>query len=151
MTYTGNGVQVYAQTQVSTTPSQQQLIVMAYDGILRFLDKGLKHLEAREFEAKHEALTRARDIIRELACTLNMEEGGEIARNLWNLYCFFMRKISETNLTNDPSHVTGIVPSIQELRSAWAELEIPEDDARAQAINRRVPAPQETGRLSVTG
>ncbi len=150
MTY-GSGVQAYTTTQVATTSSQKQLIVMAYDGVLRFLRQALEHMEKGEIEAKHTKLTKARAVIQELASTLNLEEGGEIARNLWNLYMFFMQKITEANFTGDPSHVEGILPAVQELRDAWAEMKVPEDDQKAQALDRRVPAADEGTRLSVTG
>ncbi len=146
-----NSVEAYTKTQISTTMSQKQLIVMAYDGILRFLNQALEHMRNGEIEPKYEKLQKARAVIQELASTLNLEEGGEIARNLWNLYVFFMQKITEANLTNDPAHVEGILPAIQALRDAWAEMEVPEDDARAQALDRRVPLTEEGTRLSVTG
>jgi len=150
MTY-GHGVQAYAQTQVATTTNQKELIIMAYDGILRFLNQAKEHMDNQEIESKYNALSRARAIIQELASTLNMDAGGEIARNLWNLYLFFMEKISEANLTNQTEHIDGIIPSIKELRDAWAKMELPEDDAEIQAINRRVPSAQETHRVSITG
>ncbi|WP_025321208.1 flagellar export chaperone FliS [Deferrisoma camini] len=150
MTY-GPGAAAYTQTQVATTASQQKLIVMAYDGILRFLNQALDHMEKKEIEAKHEKLTKARAVIQELASTLNMEEGGEIARNLWNLYVFFMQKITESNLTNDPEPVRGILPAIRELRDAWAELKLDEADETVKALDRRVPAAEDGARLSVTG
>jgi len=150
MTY-GQGVQAYAQTQVATTTNQKELIIMAYDGVLRFLNQAKEHMDNQEIEAKYNALSRARAIIQELASTLNMDAGGEIARNLWNLYLFFMEKISEANLTNQAEHIDGIIPSIKELRDAWSNMELPEDDAEIQAINRRVPSAQETHRVSITG
>ncbi len=147
----GTGAAAYTRTQVATTTSQKQLIVMAYDGIIRFLNQALEHMRNRDLEQKDAKLERARAVIQELASTLNMEEGGVIARNLWNLYVYFMQKITEANLTNDPSHVEAILPAIQTLRDAWAEMEVPEDDARAQALDRRVPLTEEGTRLSVTG
>ncbi|GAB4265958.1 flagellar export chaperone FliS [Deferrisoma sp.] len=150
MTY-GPGASAYRQTQVATTTSQQKLIVMAYDGVLRFLNQGIEHIEKREIEAKHEKLTKARAVIQELASTLNLEAGGEIARNLWNLYMFFMQKITEANLTNDPEPVRGILPAIRELRDAWAELKLEEADEDVKALDRRVPVAEEGARLSVTG
>lgn len=146
----GRGVHAYAQTQVTTT-NQQQLIVMAYDGVLRFLGEAKDHMATKEVEAKYLALFKARAILEELAATLNTEKGGEIARNLWNLYMFFMRKIGEANLVNDPTLIDGILPSIRELRDAWVQMQIPEGDAQAQAQNRRVPSPEIAHRVSITG
>ena len=150
MTY-GPGAQAYTQTQVSTTTSQKELIVMAYDGVLRFLNQAKEHIARGEIEAKYNALTRARDIVEELAGTLNMEAGGQIAGNLWNLYVFFMQKMGEANITGDASHIDSILPAIQELRDAWAQMEIPDDDSQAKALDRRVPAADQAHRVSITG
>jgi flagellar protein FliS len=151
MTY-GTGVQAYTQTQVATTTNQQELIVMAYDGIIGFLTRAKAHMIAREIEPAHNTLVKARAVVEELASTLDMDKGGQIAQNLWNLYIFFWQKISEALLTKDPGIVDAILPSIQELRSAWAELEIPQDDAEARARNRCVPQATESHhRVSITG
>lgn len=150
MTY-GRGAQAYTQTQVSTTASQQQLIVMAYDGILRFLARAKERMREREIEATEQDLVRARAVVEELAGTLNMKAGGEIARNLWNLYIYFTQKITEANLTKTPGPVDEIVPILRDLRDGWAKLEVPKDDAQAQALNRRLPTADEAHRLTVTG
>lgn len=150
MTY-GTGAQAYTRTQVSTTTNQQQLIVMAYDGILNFLNRSKVHMDAREIEPAHTCLAKARALVEELASTLDRDKGGKIAENLWNLYIFFWQKISETVLTKDPATLDEILPSIQELRSAWAELKIAEDDSEARALNRRVPEPADSHRVSITG
>ena len=141
----------YAQTQTATVTSQKQLIVMAYDGVNQFLRRAKEHLGRGEIAEKIQCFEKARAIVEELAATLNMERGGEIATNLWNLYIFFMQKITEANMTNDMAHVDAILPTLKTLRDAWAEMEVPKDDAAAQALNRRMPAPEEDHRLSITG
>ncbi|MDF1555044.1 MAG: flagellar export chaperone FliS [Deferrisomatales bacterium] len=145
------GAQAYTHTQVATTTNQQHLIVMAYDGIIRFLGRAKDQMAEGEIEATHNSLVKARAVIEELASTLNMEQGGKIAENLWNLYVFFMQKITEANYRKAPGPIDDILPSIQELRSAWAELEISEDDAETRALNHRVPRAEDTYRVSITG
>lgn len=150
MTY-GRGAQAYTQTQVATTTSQKQLIVMAYDGILRFLNRAVESMARQEIEAAHNDLVRARAVVEELAGTLNMDQGGIIARNLWNLYIFFMQKITEANLTKDPAHVDAILPIIRDLRDGWAQMEVPAGDAQTQSLDRRVAPADVHHRMSITG
>lgn len=150
MTQGRQGANAYAKTQVTTTTSQQELIVMAYDGILKFLRQGREHLINREFEQKHIYLCKAKSIIEELASTLNMEKGGEIASTLWNLYLFFLQRITEANIANDASKIDEIVPSIEELREGWAQMVVPKDDAEMQALNRRA-AVDHSSHLRFTG
>ena len=145
------GAGAYTNAQVTTTTNQKDLIVMAYDGILKFLNRAKEHIARTEIEAAHNTLTRARDIVEELASTLNMEAGGQVAKNLWNLYVFFMQKITEANFTKDPKRIDEVVPVIQELRDAWATMEIAKDDVETQALNHRVLAPDAPRRLSIAG
>lgn len=140
----------YAKTAVSTTTSQKELIVMAYDGVIRFLRNGREHALNSEFEQKYINLTKARAIIEELASTLNMEKGGEIAQNLWNVYLYCIEKITAANITNNVSHIDDIIPAIEELREGWVKMEIPKDDAEIQALNRRA-AYSPSSHLSFTG
>ncbi|MBI5016509.1 MAG: flagellar export chaperone FliS [Deltaproteobacteria bacterium] len=146
----GYGVNAYAKTQTSAVTSQKQLIVLAYDGVIQFLRRAREHLGRGEIPEKIQCFEKARAVVEELAATLNLEKGGEIAANLWNLYIFFMRKITEANMTNDMAHVDGILPTLKTLRDAWAEMEVPLDDD-AQALNRRMPAPEDDHRLSIAG
>ncbi|MBI5443902.1 MAG: flagellar export chaperone FliS [Deltaproteobacteria bacterium] len=145
------GTNAYTKAKVTTTANQKDLIVMAYDGILRFLTQAKEHMAQGEIEPAHNALVRARDIVEELAGTLNQQDGGVVAQNLWNLYVFFVQKITEANFTKDPSHVDGILPALMDLREAWASMEIPKDDTKAQALNHRVQAPNDSHRLSIAG
>lgn len=147
----GRGAQAYTQTQVSTTTSQQQLIVMAYDGVLRFLARAKERMREREIEATEQDLVRARAVVEELASTLNMEAGGQIAKNLWNLYIYFSQKITEANLTKTPGPVDEILPILRDLRDGWVKLEVPPDDLQVQALNRRMPTADESHRVSITG
>ncbi|GAB4257840.1 MAG: hypothetical protein Kow0092_05060 [Deferrisomatales bacterium] len=150
MTY-GQGLQAYTHTQVSTTTSQKKLIVMAYDGVLQSLNQAKEHMARGEIEPKYRALYKARAILEELAGTLNMEQGGVIAQNLWNLYMVFMHRIGEANVTNRPEPIDAILPPLRELREGWDQLELPEDDAEVQQLNRRMAGPEQAHRLSVTG
>lgn len=145
------GVGAYTKTQVSTTATQQELIVMAYEGIIRFLMQAKQHMADGDFEQKHTYICKARAVIEELASTLNRDEGGEIAANLWNLYMFFLQKITEANFKNDPKPIDEILPSIQDLRDGWAQMEIPKDDVRTQQLNKRQPAEDAVGRVTITG
>lgn len=150
MTYGKQGASAYAKTKVTTTTNQQELIVMAYDGILKFLRQGREHLLNSEYEQKHVNLSKAKAIIEELASTLNMDKGGEIAANLWNLYVYFLQAITEANISNDPRKIDEIIPAITELREGWAQMVVPKDDAEMQALNRRA-AVDHSSHLRFTG
>ena len=74
-----NAAHAYLQTQVGTT-GRGEIIVMLYDGALRFLAQAREKMEARDMAGKGMLISRALDIINELDSSLNMEAGGELAR-----------------------------------------------------------------------
>lgn len=150
MSYPNQGVNAYAKTKVATTTSQQELIVMAYDGVLRFLRLAVEGINEENFEQKHLNICKARAIIEELASTLNMSKGGVIAANLWNLYLYFMQKMTEANFRNNTKPIEEILPAIEELREGWSKMEVPKEDAELQALNRRAPV-SPSSHLSFTG
>ena len=113
--------------QVATrTASPGQLILMLYDGAIRFLEQakaGFQLEDPVEFNTTiNNNILRAQDIIRELGFSLNVEQGGELAIQLRRLYDYFDRILLEANLRKDPKGVTEVIHRITELRDAWATM-----------------------------
>src|SRR5947207_14035734 len=86
----------YRTTSVSTT-SRAGLVIMLYDGILRFTRQAVRAVERREFEEAHCNFLRAQDIMSELQSSLDLEVGGDLARNLQGLYEYGYRRLVEAN------------------------------------------------------
>ena len=87
----------YHQTSVQTS-DQLTLIVMLYDGMLRYLRKARTCIEAQDIEGTHNYLMRSKDIVNELLSTLRAEKAGEVGGNLRDLYLYMFRRILEANL-----------------------------------------------------
>ncbi|NLY90585.1 MAG: flagellar export chaperone FliS [Firmicutes bacterium] len=111
----------YRQTQVETA-GPLELIIMMYDGAIRFCNQGKIAIEERKFNEANKLLQRAQDVIDELNISLNME-AGEIAAHLRDLYDFINSKLVEANIKKDPTLIDQIVGLLTELRSSWAELQ----------------------------
>ena len=79
--------QAYFQTQVQTT-SQGQLLLMLYDGAIKFLKQAKTKIQERNYAQKGILISKAIDVISELDSSLNPEKGGDLATNLHNLYFF---------------------------------------------------------------
>ena len=75
----------YQQAQVETA-NPLDLIIMMYDGTLKFLNQAKMAIEEKKIEPAHNAIQRAHRIIDELNFSLNMEAGGEVAENLRRFY-----------------------------------------------------------------
>ncbi len=116
-----NGVNTYQETSVNTQ-SKGRLIVMLYDGAIRFLRLSIKELEAGNFEAKGKYINKAQDIISELNTVLDMESGGEIARNLRSLYLFMNRHLSEANIKRDAQKIQEVISLLEELNQGWKAI-----------------------------
>lgn len=111
----------YRITQVQTA-SPTTLVVMLYDGAIRFLGAARRHLKDRRLDAANNDLLRAQDIIRELLVGLNLEAGGELAQNLYRLYDFMLSELVRANVTKDAAVLDPVLRMLSELRGAWAEI-----------------------------
>lgn len=113
-----NKVNQYQKVQVMTA-DRIRLVIMLYDGVIKFNRCAKKAIKDGDIEARSNYINRSQAIIGELQNSLNMEEGGEIARNLSRLYDFSMDKLAEANLKNDASAVNAVTKVIGELKSGW--------------------------------
>ena len=114
-------VSVYQEAAV-TTQSKGRLIVLLYDGAIKFMKLAIKELEAGNFEAKGQYITRAQDIVNELSAVLDTDAGGEIAANLSKLYCFMNNRLSEANTKCDPQMIQEIIALMEELNKSWKAI-----------------------------
>lgn len=113
----------YTRTSVNTA-DQRQLILMLYDGAIRNTRKGIAKIEARDFEAAHNYLVRARQIVSELLSTLRPEKAGEIGENLKRLYVYLFQRLAEANLMKDVALAGEAIQILSTLREAWAGINV---------------------------
>lgn len=113
----------YRQTQVETA-GPLELIVMMYDGAIRFCNQAKAAIEEKNYNQANKLLQRAQDIIDELNISLNME-AGEIADHLRSIYDFVNAKLVEANIKKDSTLITQMTELLISLRGSWAELQTP--------------------------
>jgi len=124
-----NAISSYRETRVKTA-SQGQLIIMLYEAAVKNLDQALEFLGLNAGGAKNpgniekisKSILKVQEIITELTASLDFEQGGEIARNLFSLYTWFNRELLEANINQDVRRITAVRNQINELKSAWAEV-----------------------------
>ena len=128
----------YFQTKVSTT-DQGQLLIMLYDGALRFLAQAREKIIAKDYAGKGVLISKVIDIINELSSSLNMEKGGSLATNLNNLYVLCTARLLQANLKMSLESLDSVVQILSGLRSAYAQiLETPEARNAANEISNRM-------------
>jgi flagellar protein FliS len=125
MRYNANPWQSYRQAATKTaTPGQ--LVLMLFDGALRFLDKALAGFDLDDPLDSNLAINnnilKAQEIIRELNASLNLEQGGEFAVTMRRLYNFYDLQLSQSNLKKDPAGVQLVIRLLSVIRGAWAEM-----------------------------
>jgi flagellar secretion chaperone FliS len=132
----------YRQIAAHTAPPGQ-LVLMLYDGALRFLEQGLagfSHTDPGQFNMTiHNNFKRAQTIIQELNRILDMERGGECAENLRQLYDYFERRIWQSNLKKRPEGAKEVVGHLTVLRDAWATM-LARQTGAAQEIHEQAAA-----------
>lgn len=119
--------QAYRDASILTA-TPEQLVVMLYDGAIRFLRQAEHALAEGAFEHAHNKLGRGEAIIDELLATLNMEV-GEISERLQAIYVFCKRCLVEARLRRDPQKIAQVVVLLADLREAWAQIAAREDAA----------------------
>jgi flagellar protein FliS len=131
---------VYQRMQVDTA-SPAKLVVMLYDGAIRFLKQGQAAMQRGDREKQNDYLVRAQRIIMELASSLDRQAGGEIAANLMALYQFMHEQLVMANLQDDVNKVQKVCEMLESLREAWAQVEVAVRDSSnsVAALGAEVP------------
>jgi len=110
----------YLNQQIASA-SPEQLLIMLYDGALRFLAQARMAMEQRKVEQRNHSINKARDIISELSATLDHEIGGRIADDLAALYDFMLRELNRANIKNDQQALDTVEHLMSELRDTWIQ------------------------------
>jgi flagellar secretion chaperone FliS len=115
------GAQAYYQTQIQSR-SPLELVVMLYDGGLRFLQQTVDAMKSGDLVAKRDSLSRAMAIVTELHGMLDLEQGGEVAASLDSLYTYMMERLTAANQKRDPAPVAEVMRLMTGLRDAWSQV-----------------------------
>lgn len=125
----------YLRTQIQTA-SREQLVLMLYDGAIRFTAQARERLAGGDFEGAHHLLIRAQNIVLELLFALDRKAGGAVADNLASLYTYCYHRLIEANIHRSSEKIDECAGILQGLRDAWARavasLKQGPDPARAQ-------------------
>jgi flagellar protein FliS len=106
---------------------------MLYDEAVRQLDKAIDLLDefdknGRKDPSKIEPISKAviktQNIVTELMASLDFDKGGEIAKNLFSLYTWFNRELTDANIKHDRQKITVVRNLISEMRSTWTEVSV---------------------------
>ncbi|WP_010260301.1 flagellar export chaperone FliS [Treponema primitia] len=124
-----NQIFAYTETRIKTA-SQGQLIIMLYNEAVKQLDHGLELLERNaggkknpgRIEQISKSILKTQEIVTELMASLDFDQGGDIAKNLFSLYTWFNQELLAANINHDPQRISSVRNMLNDLRSAWSEI-----------------------------
>ena len=118
----------YHETKVLGA-DQGRLILLAYDGIIKFLQIAIDNLENKDYLGKGRNIIKAQDLINDLLCVLNYE-AGEIAINLRNIYLFMINRLTYAETNKDMKSIRDVLKMLYELQKAWENIILNTKDER---------------------
>ena len=134
------------KTSRANTASREDLLILLYEGAIRFLERAIKEKEAKRLSEHKMFLRRALAIITELQSTLNFEKGGELSVQLFELYGFMINRLTQANLTQNMEHVHVVISNLNTLLEGWRDA-VRQVKAEANATTPAPPNPQQRRRL----
>jgi flagellar protein FliS len=95
---------------------------MLYDGAIKNLRLAEIAINEKKIEKANECIKKTQDIILEFMNTLNFEQGGQIATDLYKLYDYLYFRLVRANIDKDIAGIKEVKRFLEELRDAWAQI-----------------------------
>lgn len=111
----------YQKTHV-TTASREKILLMLYEGAIRFTKQAKVAMQEKKIADKGKAISRATAILSELMATLDFKVGGQLAADLENLYVFMIDKLIEANINNSTESLDVVENILRTLYTAWKDV-----------------------------
>jgi len=108
----------YQQSSVQTSPAQ--LVIMLYDGAIRFTKAGIDGIHSRQYEMANTNLQKAQSVVHELIASLNFD--FEISKSLISVYEYMLHQLIEANIRKKTEPAEDVLHHLQELRDAWKQV-----------------------------
>lgn len=120
MTY-GRTLGQYEKISVETA-GRMDLILLCYEKAIQHLDKTRTLCKEKRYDEKLLTFDKALGIINELSAALDMEKGGEIAKNLDAIYNYLMRRLLQGDVKKDFTAYDEAIRILSDLKGAWESI-----------------------------
>lgn len=98
------------------------LVQMLMDGAIESINSAKYHMEHKNTANKGEDISKAISILSGLMSSLNMEQGGDISKNLMSLYDYMLTKLVEGNMGDNKDNLDEVMALLNEIKAGWAEI-----------------------------
>ena len=116
-------IQRHYREQQLATAGCGQLVMLAYDGMIRALTDAARAMREHRCEAQNDAILRAQDLLLALLSSLDRSAHPRLADNLERLYRFLFDRLTWANVSDDEAALRTVTAMLADLRDAWAEAE----------------------------
>ena len=111
----------YRENEISTS-SQGRLILMMYEGAIKFATMALQSIEKGDIAGQGKYINKTHDIINELSLALDLKKGGEVAQRLESLYQYMLSQLTLANIKSDRKALEMVIKILSPLAEAWEQL-----------------------------
>ena len=127
MFYNASAARQYASVAIDSkvnSANPHRLIALLYEGAIEAVNQAKAHGQAGQFGKKAQVLNKAINIITDgLKASLNVEAGGEIARNLADLYDYMVATLFAAGRSQELQKLETVARLLEELKQAWADID----------------------------
>jgi flagellar secretion chaperone FliS len=132
--YGKKGLGRYQDMKVQTA-SPAQIMIMLYDGAIRFSLQAKKKIEAKDFEGKGVFISKTQAIIDELMNSLDFNIAPELCTNLQQLYIYINERLTHANIKMEAEAMNEVIELLNTLRDGWKQALASEQDPTVKKLN----------------
>lgn len=113
--------QAYKTTSIQTA-GQGRLVIMLFEGAIRFMNRFADATRERRIEEAHNNSIKSQRIMTELILALDHAKGGDVSRVIEVAYEDIRRRMIQANIRKDLDLVVGIVADLESFRETWSQV-----------------------------
>ncbi len=113
-----NAYNQYKENSINTA-SPEELTLMLYNGLIKFIMRGMDSIEKRNVQDAHNNIIRAQDIIKEFMNTLDMNY--ELSNSLFSIYEYLLGRLVDANYAKDKEILEEVLGFAKVLRDTWEQ------------------------------
>lgn len=113
------GYAAYANNKV-TTASPADLVLMLYEGAIKFCNIAIVAVESNDIEKAHTNIMKAQKIIIEFQASLDYKYST--AKDFNEVYTYLLARLREANLKKDKEILEEVLKHLRTMRDTWKEV-----------------------------
>jgi flagellar protein FliS len=134
---TVNGYDSYRDSEILSA-DPLQLVQILYCAAIDSITEAQRHLVAGAIRERSNAISTACEILSELTLSVDQERGGDIARNLIELYDYMQRRLIEANSRQSSKPLAEVETLLRTVLEGWrtclASVSVPSTETRGPSL-----------------